>query len=68
MRATLNYTLPDDDAEFRAALAGGRALSALWQIDQYCRSIIKHGDPGVEAERLAKEVRAMIPAELMEET
>ena len=64
--ATLRYTLPDEQAEFDAARLGQAALSALWQIDQHCRSLLKHGEPSDEARRLAKEIRAMISAELLE--
>ena len=64
--ATLRYTLPDEQAEFDAARLGQAALSALWEIDQRLRSLIKHGEPSDEARRLAEEIRAIIPAELLE--
>lgn len=60
MRATLEFDLPDDDAEHRAALLGGKALSVLWQLDQRCRAILKHGDPCLEAAALAGEIRDII--------
>jgi hypothetical protein len=66
MKATLTFSLPDEQAEFDAARLGRQALSTLWDIDQGCRSLIKHGEPGDEARRLAEEIRAMIPAELLE--
>jgi hypothetical protein len=67
MKATLTYTLPDEQAEFDAARLGREALATLWEIDQGCRSLIKHGEPTDEARRLAEEIRAMIPAELLEQ-
>jgi hypothetical protein len=64
--ATFRFDLPDEQAEFDAARLGRAALSALWQIDQHCRALIKHGTPSDETRRLAEEIRAMIPGELLE--
>jgi hypothetical protein len=66
MRATLTFNLPDDQAEFDAARLGRAALSALWEIDQHCRSLLKHGEPTPEQRELAEEIRAMIEPELLE--
>jgi hypothetical protein len=66
MRATLQFTLPDDQAEFDAARLGQRAISALWHIDQHCRSLVKHGDPSPDVQELAEAIRNMIPAELLD--
>ena len=66
MKATLEFDLPDDQGEFDAARLGREALSTLWEIDQRCRSLIKHGEPTDEEKRLAEEIRAMIPGELLE--
>jgi hypothetical protein len=66
MRAAFTFSLPDDQAEFDAARLGRAALSALWQIDQHCRSLLNHGEPTPEEARMAEEIRAMIPAELLE--
>jgi len=68
MIATLSFTLPDDQGEYDAARLGRQALAltTLWEIDQHCRSLIKHGEPSDETRRLAEEIRAMIPAELLE--
>ena len=66
VKATLSFTLPDDQGEYDAARLGRAALSALWEIDQRCRSLLKHGDPSDETARLAEEIRAMIPGELLD--
>ena len=63
---TIRYTLPDEQAEFDAARLGRAALTTLWQIDQHCRSIVKHGEPTEEERRLAEQIRAMIPGEMTE--
>lgn len=64
--ATLKFALPEEQSEFDTALQGGRARSALWDIDQACRSLIKHGEPTPAERALAERIRAMIPAELLE--
>lgn len=57
---TLRYRLPDEQSEFDAARTGAEARSVLWEIDQHCRSVLKHGDPLSEVRTLAAEVRTMI--------
>ena len=57
---TLRYTLPDEQAEYDAARQGAEAKSVLWDIDQRCRSLLKHGEQGKEAASLAEEIRRMI--------
>lgn len=66
MRASLNFTLPDDQFSFDAALSGQRALVVLAEIDRLCRDIIRHGDPSDGEVELARSVRMMIPADLPE--
>ena len=63
---TVTYTLPDEQAEYDAARLGRAALSTLWEIDQHCRSLLKHGEPTEEERRLAEQIRAMIPGECLE--
>ena len=65
--AKLRFTLPDEESEFRSAQQGQAAKSALAKIDQYCRSIVKHGQPTPEERRLAEEIRAMIPYGMLDE-
>jgi hypothetical protein len=63
--ATLRFRLPDEQGDFDAARLGGQALLVLWEIDQRCRSLLKHGQPSDEAARLAEEIRGMIPGEML---
>ena len=60
--ATLRYSLPDEQAEFDAAREGQAARSLLWEIDQRCRSLLKHGEPTSETRQLAEDIRGMILA------
>ena len=66
MKAILEFALPDDEPEHRYALAGRDALIALEQIDEWARGRIKHGEIGEESDGLLRELRAMIPSELVE--
>ena len=58
--ATLRYTLPQEQADFDAARQGSEARRVIWEIDQRCRSLLKHGEPSDETARLAEEIRQMI--------
>jgi hypothetical protein len=60
------FDLPEEDGDFNAAVQGRRALTILWEIDQCCRSLLKHGDPTEEQAKLAEEIRQMIPFDLLE--
>lgn len=58
---TLRYRLPDEQADFDAAMQGSEALALLHEIDQRCRSLVKYNDDASEdARRLAEEIRQMI--------
>jgi len=64
--ATLRFTLPDEQGDYDAARLGSQALLALWEIDERCRSLLKHGEPSDEAAQLAEEIRGMIDGEMLE--
>jgi hypothetical protein len=66
MKAILEFGLPDDEQEHRYALAGRDALIALEQIDEWARGKIKHAEISEESETLLRELRAMVPHELVE--
>jgi hypothetical protein len=64
--AILKFDLSDadDEREHRYALAGRDALIALELIESRCRSVLKHGEPSPEVERIVEEIRALVPYEL----
>lgn len=65
MKAILEFSLPDDEAEHRYALAGLDALLALEEIDRWAREVLKHGEPGAEAAGHLQHLREhLIPREL----
>jgi hypothetical protein len=66
MIVTFKFNLPDEQSEFDAARLGSKALIALWEIDQRCRGLLKHGEPTPEQVTLAEEIRAMIDPELLD--
>jgi hypothetical protein len=43
MRGILEFDLPADEAEMRYAQSGLDALLVLNDLDQECRSLVKHG-------------------------
>ena len=57
MHVFLRYRLPDEQAEFNAAMQGADAKAVLWQVDQYCRGVLKHGEPSAETRRHLEEIR-----------
>jgi hypothetical protein len=57
---TIRYRLPEEQNDYDAARLGRQMVATLWEIDQRCRSLLKHGDPSEETARLAEEIRQMI--------
>ena len=47
---TIRYTLPDEQGEYDAARQGAEAKRVLWEIDQHCRALLKHGEPSEKRE------------------
>jgi hypothetical protein len=56
----LRFRLPDEQVELNAAMQGRDAKGACWDVDQYCRSILKHGEPSEEMRRHLEEIREML--------
>jgi hypothetical protein len=50
MKATLEFTLPEEQVEFDCAVDGVKWMSAMWELDQYLRNQLKY-----EAEQLSKD-------------
>lgn len=65
MKAILEFALPDDRYEFRAAVAGPRLLSNLEDIKELIRLHMKHGDPNDSGTRI-EEIREMVYDALLE--
>ena len=56
MKATLEFTLPDEDYEHKTAVNAHRYRSALESISEIVRRAIKHGDP-IDGTRLAYQIQ-----------
>jgi hypothetical protein len=56
----LRYRLPDEQAELNAAMQGRDAKGAIWSVDQYCRNILKHGEPSAEVRKHLEWIRDML--------
>ena len=57
---TVRYSLPDEQHDYDAARLGAAACECLRDINEGLRSLVKHGNPSEETEKLAEEIRAMI--------
>lgn len=65
-KATLTFQLPEEAAEFRITLNAGELHSALWEIHNRIRSILKY-DQLSDAERARfEDLRTMVPYDLLE--
>lgn len=58
--AILRFRLPSEQSEFASALQGAQAKSVLWDIDQYCRGVLKHGEPTQEVRLHLEHIRRLI--------
>jgi hypothetical protein len=56
----IRYRLPDEQADYDAARLGRQMATTLWEIDQRCRSLLKHGSPSEETRALAEEIRLIL--------
>lgn len=56
----LRYRLPDEQVELTAAMQGRDAKATLWAVDQYCRNILKHGEPSVDERRHLERIRDIL--------
>jgi len=60
--ATLNFNLPEESAQHERAVFCDDAWGALHDVDQHCRSVVKHGHQYKSVEEFAAEIRRMISA------
>lgn len=60
MKATLEFSLPEDDHDFRCSSRAAELYSALWQMDQDMRNKIKHVDMDATTRQWLEEYRSEI--------
>jgi hypothetical protein len=63
---TLTFTLPEEQAELDQTLRSAAAHAALWDIDQYCRGLLKYGEPSEEVAAILEAIRRMVPWECIQ--
>jgi hypothetical protein len=56
----IRFRLPDEQVEFNAAMQGREAKGVIWEVDQYCRSILKHGEPSAETRQHLEQIRELL--------
>jgi len=56
----LRFRLPDEQSEFNAAMQGREAKGVIWSVDQYCRNILKHGEPSDDVRKHLEWIRDML--------
>ena len=55
MKATLEFNLPEDQAEHYCAIKGADMLNVLWELKAELRSMLKYGElPGQQYEIVEK--------------
>lgn len=56
-KAMLSFRLPEETTEFRDALQGSGFKGVVWQLDEFLRMRIKHGELSDEVATALQEVR-----------
>ena len=57
MKATLEFNLPEDDAEFYCATKGTAMLNVLWEIQQELRQLWKYEELTDEQFKMVERIR-----------
>ena len=57
MKAKLTFNLPEEQEEFNDAVNGNAFKAVIWELDQWMRSQIKHGDLADDVHEKVQEIR-----------
>ena len=57
MKAKLTFELPEEQEEFNDAVNGSAFKHVIWELDQYMRSQLKHGDLADDVHDKVQEIR-----------
>ena len=60
MKATLEFTLPEDQDDFDASLDGVKWRIVAWELDTYMRNELKYKNAGDEMQKARDELNALI--------
>lgn len=67
MKATITFTLPEEEHEYRNAVEGAKMRSILWEIDKWLRAKLKYEELSDEQYDAFKETREELLKLLIEE-
>lgn len=56
---TIEFELPSEREELNTVMHASEYYSALWEIDQYCRGILKHGNGKENLEKTPEHIRSL---------
>lgn len=57
MKVTIEYNLPEDQAEFDFAVQGSKMYNALWEISQELRTLWKYEELNDEEWKMVERIR-----------
>ena len=57
MKAKLSFNLPEEQVEFNDAINGNSFKAVIWELDQWMRSQLKHGDLTDDVHEKVQEIR-----------
>jgi molecular chaperone GrpE (heat shock protein) len=57
MKAILKFDLPEEQEEFNDAVNGNAFKAVIWELDQWMRSQLKHGDLPDDVHEKVQEIR-----------
>lgn len=57
MKATIEFNLPEEDAEFYCATKGTAMLNALWDINQELRKLYKYEELNEDEWKIVERIR-----------
>ena len=67
MKATITFTLPDEEHEYRSAIEGKKMRAMLWDVDQFLRAKMKYEELSDGQYDAFKETREHLRRLLIEE-
>ena len=67
MKATITFTLPDEEDEYRNAIEGAKMRVILWDVDQFLRAKMKYEELSDGQYDAFKETREHLRRLLIEE-
>lgn len=67
MKATITFTLPEEEHEYRSAIEGEKMRAILWDVDQFLRAKMKYEELSDGQYDAFKETREHLRRLLIEE-